>query len=104
MDFSLSESERAEKRAADREYARQAVEALRTSDGWRRWLTTRASFHNYSLANQFLIAMPNMADPTFSGTVVYLCDHSERGGVVRRYRATQYGRRPCRRDLLPSVR
>src|SRR5258708_29510838 len=30
-----------------------------------------------NLTNQFLIAMPSMADPTFSGTVVYLCDHSE---------------------------
>lgn len=34
-----------------------------------------------NLTNQFLIAMPNMADPTFSGTVVYLCDHSERGAL-----------------------
>jgi putative transcriptional regulator len=33
------------------------------------------------LTNQFLIAMPNMADSTFSGTVVYLCDHSERGAL-----------------------
>lgn len=32
-----------------------------------------------NLTNQFLIAMPSMADPTFSGTVVYLCNHSERG-------------------------
>jgi putative transcriptional regulator len=32
-----------------------------------------------NLTNQFLIAMPSMVDPTFSGTVVYLCDHSERG-------------------------
>src|SRR6201996_4123112 len=34
-----------------------------------------------NLTNQFLIAMPSMADPTFSGTVVYLCDHSERGAL-----------------------
>ena len=34
-----------------------------------------------NLTNQFLIAMPNMVDPTFSGTVVYLCDHSERGAL-----------------------
>ncbi|UDG82451.1 YqgE/AlgH family protein [Candidatus Vallotia cooleyia] len=32
-----------------------------------------------NLTNQFLIAMPSMADSIFSGTVVYLCDHSERG-------------------------
>ena len=53
----LTEEERAQKRAADREYVQQAVEALRTSDGWRRWLATRAVFHRYSLTNQLLIAM-----------------------------------------------
>ena len=31
--------------------------------------------------NQFLIAMPGMADETFAGTVVYLCEHSERGAL-----------------------
>jgi putative transcriptional regulator len=38
----------------------------------------------FSLANHFLIAMPGMADPSFSGTVVYLCEHSSHGalGVV----------------------
>jgi putative AlgH/UPF0301 family transcriptional regulator len=30
------------------------------------------------LTNQFLIAMPGMADDTFAGTVVYLCEHNER--------------------------
>jgi putative transcriptional regulator len=34
-----------------------------------------------NLTNQFLIAMPSMADPTFSGTLVYLCDHSEKGAL-----------------------
>ncbi|KND60700.1 UPF0301 protein YqgE [Candidatus Burkholderia verschuerenii] len=34
-----------------------------------------------NLTNQFLIAMPSMADPTFSGTVVYLCDHTEKGAL-----------------------
>ncbi len=53
----LTDAERAEKRAADREYARQAVEALRSSEGWQRWLATRARFHRYSLTNQCLIAM-----------------------------------------------
>lgn len=33
------------------------------------------------LANQFLIAMPGMVDETFSGTVVYLCDHTENGAL-----------------------
>lgn len=37
-----------------------------------------------SLKNQLLIAMPNMADPNFSQTITYICDHSEEGamGVV----------------------
>ncbi|MDO9073931.1 MAG: YqgE/AlgH family protein [Rubrivivax sp.] len=33
------------------------------------------------LTNQFLIAMPGMADETFSRTVVYLCEHNEKGAV-----------------------
>ena len=53
----LSEEERAERRRADREFARQAVEQLRSSEGWQRWLATRRHFHCYSLTNQLLIAM-----------------------------------------------
>ncbi|HEV8314877.1 MAG TPA: YqgE/AlgH family protein, partial [Burkholderiaceae bacterium] len=33
------------------------------------------------LTNQFLIAMPGMADDTFAGAVVYLCEHTERGAL-----------------------
>jgi putative transcriptional regulator len=33
------------------------------------------------LTNQFLIAMPGMADDTFAGTVVYLCEHNEKGAL-----------------------
>jgi putative transcriptional regulator len=43
--------------------------------------TMSKSNDRINLTNQFLIAMPSMADPTFSGTVVYLCDHSERGAL-----------------------
>jgi putative transcriptional regulator len=37
-----------------------------------------------NLANHFLIAMPSMSDPIFGGTVVYICEHNEKGvlGVV----------------------
>ena len=45
----LTADERAERRAAEREQMKAAVEALRTSDGWQRWLRTRATFHGYSL-------------------------------------------------------
>jgi putative transcriptional regulator len=33
------------------------------------------------LANQFLIAMPGMADPNFAGSVIYLFEHTERGAM-----------------------
>jgi putative transcriptional regulator len=34
-----------------------------------------------NLTNQFLIAMPGMGDDTFSGAVVYLCEHTEAGAL-----------------------
>jgi putative transcriptional regulator len=34
-----------------------------------------------SLANQFLIAMPQMLDPNFSGTLTYICEHNEEGAM-----------------------
>lgn len=33
------------------------------------------------LTNQFLIAMPGMTDETFGRSVVYLCEHTEKGAV-----------------------
>jgi putative transcriptional regulator len=42
------------------------------------------SLPDLNLANHFLIAMPSMLDPTFGGTVVYICEHGAHGalGVV----------------------
>jgi putative transcriptional regulator len=34
-----------------------------------------------SLKNQLLIAMPGLADPNFSRTVSYICDHSDEGAM-----------------------
>ena len=34
-----------------------------------------------SYANQFLIAMPGQRDGTFAGTVIYLCEHTEKGAL-----------------------
>jgi len=34
-----------------------------------------------NLTNQFLIAMPGMAEGTFSGAVVYMCEHTEKGAL-----------------------
>jgi hypothetical protein len=53
----LTDEQRGERRRADREFAREAVERLRSSEGWQRWLAARRHFHAYSLANQLLIAM-----------------------------------------------
>jgi len=53
----LTDAEREQRRAADRAFVQQAVDALRSSDGWQRWLTTRRHFHTYSLRNQLLLAM-----------------------------------------------
>ena len=36
---------------------------------------------NFDLTNQFLIAMPTMADPNFSRTVTYICVHNEEGAL-----------------------
>jgi putative transcriptional regulator len=37
-----------------------------------------------NLTHHFLIAMPNMADPNFSRTLTYICEHNDQGalGVV----------------------
>lgn len=40
-----------------------------------------ASGARIDLTNQFLIAMPGMADETFAGSVVYLCEHTEKGAL-----------------------
>jgi len=34
-----------------------------------------------NLTNQFLIAMPSLADPNFHQTVTYLCDHNDEGAM-----------------------
>src|SRR6476659_2084842 len=34
-----------------------------------------------NFTNQFLIAMPGMADETFAGAVVYLCEHTDKGAL-----------------------
>lgn len=34
-----------------------------------------------NLTNQFLIAMPGMVDDNFAGSVIYMCEHNERGAL-----------------------
>ncbi|MBI2308056.1 MAG: YqgE/AlgH family protein [Rhodocyclales bacterium] len=39
------------------------------------------SMQSVNLTDHFLIAMPAMADPYFSGTLVYICEHNEQGAL-----------------------
>ncbi|MFP5397556.1 MAG: YqgE/AlgH family protein [Gammaproteobacteria bacterium] len=41
----------------------------------------RMAERRIDLTNQFLIAMPGMADDTFAGTVVYMCEHTDKGAL-----------------------
>ncbi len=40
-----------------------------------------ADAERFNLTNHFLIAMPGLMDETFSRSVVYVCEHSERGAL-----------------------
>jgi putative transcriptional regulator len=40
-----------------------------------------ADFASTQLSHHFLIAMPGLEDPIFAKSVVYLCEHSERGAM-----------------------
>ena len=67
----LTEDERAAKRAAERELMATAIEELRSSEGWQRWLRVRRHFHSYSFQNQLLIA--------------HQCPHATRVAGFRRW-------------------
>jgi antirestriction protein ArdC len=66
-----TEEERAAKRAAERELMAAAIEELRSSEGWQRWLAIRRHFHSYSFHNQLLIA--------------HQCPHATRVAGFRRW-------------------
>jgi len=51
----LSEQEREQRRADQRELVRVAIEQLRSSEGWRSYLTARARFRSYSPRNVLMI-------------------------------------------------
>ncbi|MFP5326105.1 MAG: ArdC-like ssDNA-binding domain-containing protein [Acidimicrobiia bacterium] len=62
----LTEAEREQRRAQDRERLQQAAEQLLSSEGWQRWVRVRArnGLTRYSLNNQLLIALAR-PDATF---------------------------------------
>ena len=53
----LTDAEREQRRTADRERAKQAANALLSSEGWTRWVHARQLFHSYSLSNQLILAL-----------------------------------------------
>ncbi len=76
----FTDEERDERRRADREFAREAVEGLRTSEGWQAWLATRRHFHQYTFSNQLLIAMQHPEATRVAGFRTWL----KLGYAVRR--------------------
>ena len=62
----LTDAQREQRRAADRERLKQAAEQLLTSEGWQRWvrLRSRAGLARLSLSNQLLVALAK-PDATF---------------------------------------
>jgi hypothetical protein len=62
----LTDEERAQRRAQDRERMEQAARRLLSSEGWQQWVRVRArnGLARYSLGNQLLIAMQT-PDATF---------------------------------------
>jgi antirestriction protein ArdC len=80
----LSEEKRAEKRATERELMAKAIEELRSSEGWQRWLSVRRHFHSYSFHNQVLIAYQRPGATQVAGfrrwlTIGYAVRKGERG-------------------------
>ena len=70
----LTEEQRAGRRRRDRELAQRAVERLRSSDGWRTWLTmrSRTGLARYSLRNQLLIAQQDREATKVAGFRAWL--------------------------------
>src|SRR5947209_11040949 len=62
----LTDQERDQRRAEDRERLKHAAEQLLTSDGWQRWVRVRArgGLARLSLNNQLLVAL-TMPDASF---------------------------------------
>lgn len=87
----LTEEERTERRACERERMQQAIEELRSSEGWQAWLKTRSRFHRYSLGNQLLIALQRPTAVRVAGFRKWL----ELGYAVRKGEHALHVYAPC---------
>ena len=56
---------------------------MRSNPGLRQGCEAPRNSYNdrVDLTNQFLIAMPAMADENFAGSVVYVCEHGDKGAL-----------------------
>ena len=54
----LTDEEREQRRAEQRELVRASIEQLRSSDGWQAYLKVRSRFHSYSWRNVLLDPPP----------------------------------------------
>jgi antirestriction protein ArdC len=87
-----TEAERAERRERDRALMAEAVEELRTSEGWGRWLRARRHFHKYSFRNQLLIALQRPGATRVCGFAAWL----KLGYAVQKGEHGSYIWAPCR--------
>jgi hypothetical protein len=77
----LTNAERAERRRQDRERLQRAAEELLSSDGWARWVKTRAMFHSYSAGNCMLLVSVQSSGP--GAGIPCRCSESCRYGARR---------------------
>src|SRR5262249_15593808 len=85
----MSEAEREQQRAHDRELTVRAVEQLRSSAGWQAWLRLRAAtgLRRYSIRNQLLIALQELDSHCLLEKDGY--SHGPGGSLTRRCSANR---------------
>ena len=94
----LTDEQRAERRERERELVLQSVDRLRSSDGSRQWLKTRARFRSYSYRNTLLIAAQRPTAERVAGFRAWLALNY----CVRRVSARSGSGRHARRPTTPS--
>lgn len=72
----VSKAEGSESKASALEAAPESADSPATQEA-----AAGADDGGINFTNQFLIAMPGMADPNFAGSVIFLCEHSKRGAL-----------------------
>jgi antirestriction protein ArdC len=68
----LTDEQREQRRAQQRELVTASIEQLRSSEGWQRYLTTRAAFRSYSPRNVLLIMLQHPTATRVAGFRAWL--------------------------------